>query len=398
MRDYPNHVRVVGSWPTFAASQPSVRPALLKFHIRLPYHLPLSDGSAFRMSRSSDPRQPPWVVLNYRQFSIGLIDSASTPYQTGLGVLRGKIAPEKSESKSIQSWIIAETLDVAFDDEPPARKRDEVLTRAFERCLLAINLLSESSRLTSKEILSFPLSKDSLDPEASFLVTDSESGEICGEYAFRVNQRMINPVSIPYNESDVREGIRSAIARKLESDAAGCPHPFITARAIFLEAQNQRMHGASSASIVSLQASVESMLRGLCVMLHRDLGTPSKEILSKAEMPFESLLKKELPNLLGGRWSGATSVPTEFRTKLYNLRNRIVHAGYSPSYREVNPAFAVREDLVEFIEKRLTNQWRRYPKTTLAWHDSLAGGPNELPKAARGELEKAQQENKFYWV
>lgn len=211
-----------------------------------------------------------------------------------------RTAVDRSATKSTQTWAVAETLDVKFDNEPDARNENEVLTRAFERCLSAISLLSESSRLTTGEIWSSPLARDSLDPEIKYALLAPGSRATLTENYFRVNHRKINPVALPHNEQEVSALIRHAVARRLESDAAASPHPFITARSLALEAENQRLHGASSASIVSLQASLESLLRGLCTMLHRDLGTPVGVITEKGGIPFESLLKRELPGLLGG--------------------------------------------------------------------------------------------------
>lgn len=399
MRKYPQQIRVVGGAPTFAALPSAVaNAAILQFFIRLPYHLPVRDGINFRMTRSAEPNQPPWVTIYVRQFDISLAESVTRPYQAGYEVLRGEILPEGSAAKSTQTWVIAETLDVRFEDEPEVRKRDEFLTLIFERCLAAINILSESSRLTTGEVWSRPLAKDSLDPEVVYLLLDPRNGRVLAENNFRLNRRKINPVVISRDERKASEMICKSVARRLESDAAATPHPFITARSLALEAENQRLHGASSASVVSLQASMETLLRGLCKMLHRDLKTSPAVIAEKAEVPFSSLLKKELPALLGGRWSGPQVIPVEYEEKLYKLRNRIVHAGYTPSYAEVNPAFNSAHSFKDFIEDRLKGQWRKYPKTVLAWHDGLAGGPERIPKSAKVELNRLRNGPDLYWA
>ncbi|MFF4729287.1 hypothetical protein ACFY3M_28830 [Streptomyces mirabilis] len=397
MQEYPRQLRVVGSMPNFAARQPTQNAPVLQFFIRLPYHLLIPSGKAFRMGRSADPSQPAWVIVNLRQFDISLADSALNPYGAGLRVIQGGVPLEELPDKSTQSWVVAETLDVHFDEEPAAKRSAEILARAFERCLSAINLLSESSRLVTKEIWSRPLSKDSLDPAIRYRVLDPQSRAVLTENSFQVNHRKINPVSLSKDRRDLAKLISESVARRLQSDAADSPHPFITAWSLALEAESQRVHGASSASIVSLQASMESLLRGLCTMLHRDLKTPESEIAQKGKIPFESIVKRELPGLLGGRWSGPQSVPGEYEKKLYELRNRIVHAGYAPSYLEVNPAFDSRGKFVEFLESRLKERWRRYPKTTLAWHDGLAGGPERIPKAAARTLAELRDSSRFYW-
>lgn len=384
--------------PNFAGTQAAQGAQVLQFFIRLPYHLPIPSGRMFRMIQSADPSQPAWVILNLRQFDISLADSALHPYEAGFKVIQNGASPEELPDRSTQSWIVADTLDVQFSGEPTAKRRPEVLTRAFERCLSAINLLSESSRLVTKEIWSYPLSKDSLDPEVTYRVLHHQSRTLLVENSFRVNHRKINPVSLPKGESDLTKLVSESVARRLESNAADSPHPFITAWSLSLEAENQRLHGTSSASIVSLQASTESLLRGLCMMLHRDLKTPEIEISQKGSLPFDSIVKRELPSLLGGRWSGPQSIPEEYEKRLYALRNRIVHAGYAPSYLEVNPAFDSWKNLVDFLESRLKERWRKYPKTTLAWHDGVAGGPERIPKSAKYVLDELRNSSRFYWT
>ena len=350
------------------------------------------------MRRSNDGGQPPWVTLFFRKFSIDLTKSALTPYETGLQVILGNEPPIERGPASGQSWILAETLDVTFTDEPPAANRSEVLTRAFERCLSAINLLSETSRIMTGEVWSRPLSKDSLDPLITYFAVSPSGHVISSAMQMRLNNRLINTDLVVNDEDLTAEQIRQSIDRRLSSNAAATPHPFLTSRSLALQAQSQRLHGESQSCIVSLQASVESLLRSICRMLHVDSGSTPEKIAEKAQVPFASLLKTELPGLLKGNWLKADSAPQEYIEKLYKLRNRIVHSGYSPTYSEINPAFAARERFIAFIEGQLKSSWRKYPVTMLAWHDKLSGGPDKIPTAARSTLDDIRREKQYYWA
>ncbi|MGH2701896.1 MAG: hypothetical protein ACRDJ2_08990 [Actinomycetota bacterium] len=180
MTSHPRQVRVVRhTEETLAASSQHTgqRPRMLLFAIRLPFDLPAPDGAGFSLRRSVDPSEPPWVELTMRRVRIAPAEALLNPYGHGLLAVLGEVEPDLSSGASSQTWILAATVNVLFEDEPGAvAATGGFVTVAFERCLAAVNLLSQTSRLVGQEIDSHPLTKDSLDPEITWFEIDPATG------------------------------------------------------------------------------------------------------------------------------------------------------------------------------------------------------------------------------
>jgi len=82
--------------------------------------------------------------------------------------------------------------------------------------------------------------------------------------------------------------------------------------------------------IISAQTAAESMMYDLLRGLYVDLGNTSDQITAKVkpDLPFRSLVTKEIPPRLGGNWSlTGTSPVGKYWNSLYSLRNRVAHSG-----------------------------------------------------------------------
>jgi hypothetical protein len=121
--------------------------------------------------------------------------------------------------------------------------------------------------------------------------------------------------------------------------------------------------------VVNAQTAAESMMYDLLRGLFIDLGKPSKEIAAKVkpELPFKSLLTKEIPPRLGGDWNLYGSSPIgRYWNALYLLRNRVAHAGYSPNSVETELALEAYLNVREYINELLWKRNSMYPRTLLA--------------------------------
>jgi hypothetical protein len=105
-------------------------------------------------------------------------------------------------------------------------------------------------------------------------------------------------------------------------------------------------------------------------MLLVDQGKASHEIdqAMQAEKLYKSLIVTTLPQLLGGRWDvKAPGTPVgDYWTKLYLLRNRVVHGGYEPSSEDARQAHEVHGGLREYVKERLWERRRRFPRTLIS--------------------------------
>ena len=85
-------------------------------------------------------------------------------------------------------------------------------------------------------------------------------------------------------------------------------------------------------------------------------------------MPYKSMLIRELADRLGGSWDlTRTESPIgQYWSDLYELRNRIIHAGYEPHDGDAERAERAYVAFDQFIEERLHANWTTFSRTLLA--------------------------------
>src|SRR5205807_277385 len=84
-------------------------------------------------------------------------------------------------------------------------------------------------------------------------------------------------------------------------------------------------------------------------------------------LQFKPLLMGQLVPRLGGNWDpNSDGVFGSYWSKLYRLRNRVVHAGYSPVGLEAEGALDAFFAIREFISERLWQSHKKYPRALLA--------------------------------
>lgn len=128
--------------------------------------------------------------------------------------------------------------------------------------------------------------------------------------------------------------------------------------------------GDNTDAVVSLQTAVESMMydlmRGLLVDSDKVSGSIELKI---RDIPYRSLLLRELAPRLGGSWDlGAKSggALARYWHSLYLLRNRVVHAGYEPTNPESEEALGSFFEIREHVSRLLWKRYPRYPRTLVA--------------------------------
>ena len=115
--------------------------------------------------------------------------------------------------------------------------------------------------------------------------------------------------------------------------------------------------------------AAETLLYELWALLLRDKGVAKAEVDSRrAEVPFASLVKRELPQHLGGSWD-LTDIRRpvgHYWSNLYLLRNRITHGGYLAHDGDADTAEHAFFGLDEFLNDRLDAVSSTYPGASAA--------------------------------
>jgi hypothetical protein len=399
--DHPNETKVFRHTEATARmvdGQPALKAALFAF--RLPFDLPVPNGAVFALRRSPDPDGPPWVHLTVERIKIDLASAALAPYERGLEVLLGEAKAKLKKGASSQTWVTAQTLNLLYEDEPfeLTLRPGGAASVGFERCLRAINIVCDASRLILGEQNSRPLTKESLDSWIAWVEVDGATGEISEQHHMGLHTRVINPVCVVDDPEETLQRLSVAVSRRLESDACADPHPLLMPRLLAQNAWVQLWHGDYPGAVITLQTATETLLTGLYKLLLVDEGLDSRTIDRRTQAPFRNVLRTQLPVRLRGRWTGTGAVPEVYWAHVYVLRNDLAHAGRQPPWWTLNAAYAAYENLVEFIDARVLADWRNHPRTLVAWCEDWAGGNMELPSAAKTVAEGLHTERSPYWL
>jgi hypothetical protein len=260
-----------------------------------------------------------------------------------------------------EQWVSMETPNVRLGNEEPL---DEAF--AFHRCLEVLSNILRVHYFVYNDNRVRPITTYDIG-SVVFLGEFKPDGD---KMIWRFSREMyMHPYSIPdfpANRNIETDGARLASEYMQLKDNP----PFYTAREWYRRALYARRYTGDSVDVVvSLQTSMESMLYDTWRMLLVDQGKSSVQISSvvTADAPYRPLLVRILPQLLGGRWdTKAMDTPVgKYWHRLYLLRNRTVHGGYHPSWADGEAAHDAYEKMRDFINERLWQQYRTYPRTLL---------------------------------
>ncbi len=153
------------------------------------------------------------------------------------------------------------------------------------------------------------------------------------------------------------------------TDAILRQKPFVNAFQWQARAERRRYEGDSADAIVSFQVAAETLLYELWALLLHDKGIAESEIDNMlAQLPFASLVKRELAEHLGGSWdiTDKRRPIGHYWANLYLLRNKITHSGYLPHDRDAEAAERVFFGLHEFLDNCLNAVSSTYPGASAA--------------------------------
>ncbi len=137
--------------------------------------------------------------------------------------------------------------------------------------------------------------------------------------------------------------------------------------------------GSAANCIADLVASAEVLVREVLslYMTHTKRMSNSAVQNHLEELSFKRILTTEISKVLGGRWSlKDTGAPvSDWYENVYRLRNRIMHAGYSPTPKEIWNAVQSALKFRAYIHGRIAEKSRKMPYLLVL---SPATGPGKV--------------------
>jgi hypothetical protein len=382
-------------------------PVILTFTFKLPFTLGLQDGGAHVLAVRDDWADPddtghfgktPIVRIRLHNHPTDGMELWPPHAPDALRSFYGEELDNLPSSEnfapipdSYEQWVTIETPSGRL-----ASESSEDAAYAFHRGLNVLNTLLTALDLAETDRRISRVSTHEIGPVVfrGALTRD-------GKWV-RLGDLVMHIDSYPFPlEPQSYDAMKRQIDGALESLQSG--RPFILANLWYGRALRAfHLRGDNADCVASAQTAVESMMYDLLRGLLTDLGKTAREIDAKAkpDLPFKSLITKEIPPRLGGDWSLMGSSPVgKYWNSLYLLRNRVAHAGYSPSSVETESALEAFLNIREYISELLWRRNRLFPRTLLA-----KVGENGLVR--RGWMSASMQERcaafkaeprPFYW-
>jgi len=254
-----------------------------------------------------------------------------------------------------EQWVSLETPAALLSGE-----NAEDGAYAFHRGLACLNLFLAGYGLARWDNSIRPISSRELRPVIMIGRLDLENHWEEGGLMLMhpdANERV--PLSVAAIEARLADTIDAILHQK----------PFVNTFQWQARAERRKYEGDSADAIVSFQVAAETLLYELWALLLRDQGIAEAEIDNRrAQLPFASLVKRELAQYLGGSWDLTdTARPVgHYWTNLYLLRNKITHGGYLPHDGDAEAAERAFFGLHEFLDNRLNAVSSSYPGASAA--------------------------------
>lgn len=228
---------------------------------------------------------------------------------------------------------------------------EDVLTNVFDKLLHGLNNFITAIMIKKKDIDLYKISKEMLEPSCLFRslklgVGIFEEGGL-GLFTLHLN--------VAYKKSVLDLKYQNEIinyANVIKDNI----NPFILTEELMLNARRSFKQGFYKETILNAQTSVETFLRTLFSECLRIEGLTQEKIEAIQEgTNFITMVKREFSTRLGGSWdinNERKDVGNWFKN-CYELRNKIIHAGYEPSFKEVDQGLGAALNLRIFAHDRL---------------------------------------------
>jgi hypothetical protein len=343
-------------------------PKIDTFVCRIPFGLGFTDSLTYRIDLpgnyigSADAEHfGPNLYVNIHTFNAPLTDDMFWPANMPLAVQHfydEDIGPAAEGHPLHEQWISLETPDALASHENPS---DSAF--AFHRCLGALNIFLQALALARGDDRLRPVSAKELRPIVIIgALTTDRQWHLISEMLMLPDgkEQPHEQLTVEMHEERLKAALFSLMTGQ----------PFIPSRQWRARAERRRYEGDAADSVISFQIAAETLLYATWRMLLVDAGLAEVEIAEQTgmDLPFKSLLVRELPSKLGGSWdvTRLASPVGIYWTDLYKRRNQILHSGYQPHDGDSEGAQRAFLLLERFVEEQLWRNHRRYPRTLLA--------------------------------
>ena len=252
----------------------------------------------------------------------------------------------KKNGSIIEYRTTIEATYVTSDEKEDCN--EEKLNIFFDQTLSFLNNLIITYQIKTKDTDIFPITKEMFDP---LLLTRTIT---IADWKEKKNLFMLH-LNVPSEKEKLSRSATHEIVELSQQFITG-KNPFYLNESILLSAKRHHKMGLYSEAVIYAQTCIEVFFRTLYSKMLEEEGAELKKIEQNLEnYIFMKVLKTEFHSRLGGFWDPKNSVTIigKWHEKTYVLRNRIIHAGYMPTFSEADnaiiSAYELRNDVVASI-------------------------------------------------
>lgn len=305
---------------------------LLRIPVVLPFQLPFPEAATFtfRLGKSEA------CTLSFSQLA------SRQPIHAALvtpPTINGNVLPTK-----VMMTFVTES-------EAPIGNSEREATRVFDLMVAKLNQMISAYLVVSKDYTVYRVGHGMFEFGSVVAEINPVTWETLsfGLFLLHTNTRAEKP---ELNQEELGK-----VAWFVEVIEQGL-NPFILSEEMALMADREFQGGCYREAVIYAQSSVEVFLGTLLTKILEIEGTAPDAIERLLqEVGFATRLRREYHPRLGGSWdvNNATSPLGYWYANTYQLRNRVVHAGYSPTQLEakvaVDAASALRSHVIGLIHQ-----------------------------------------------
>lgn len=306
----------------------------LEFEISLPFQLALEDRSLFSFKKED-------CILHYL-------------YKTNE---REEVIVE-NKGLRITKYYTSVIVAISYNSNDYRDETNEnILNKLFDYSLEELNKQIIAYSICTKDDRCFRVSKEMLFPIILMNLVNLE---------VKKNDMSIFTLhmDVPYNKESLKyENIYDCL--RIYNVYNEKSNPLIHSESYVLKARRKFREGFYDEAVISIQTNIEILIR----IIYREVlicsGISEIDIEKRLEdESFMSIVKKQLAKYIGGTWD-VTRQETpicNWYNDTYKMRNKIVHGGYFPTFKETDIAISAAMEFREYIFKRVREKKKIYSK------------------------------------
>jgi len=369
---------------------------LATFIVRLPWQLPINNGSSFAFILDGD-LGPAWdqlTAMSPVKDSGPLVDPAGNEFEQNLRQPFASIRvwqrpyagalPDLADPMSaVAEHVFGLKTNATPPQSPPPppgyhtvvelvtqagvadvdREAPDVASACFERCLRGLNRLLLAYASSARDPEFEFASPRSLDSIAMLATRPLDRGYDRGPVLYLLN------LNVPAHKSFMDPQALARLDAYLR--LVTIRNPFIQGTRLGLAALRAHRVGDNASQVIALASVGEVLLNMVLRLLMIEEGNTLDAVDALIAEPrggLKARVRRNYHERLGGSWDpdDPRSAVGQWWAKTQGVRGRVLHGGYWPQHGEADAASAATKGLEQFVDQRLAASLRSYPKTAIS--------------------------------